>query len=270
VQARDLADKGNLMTTTRRPIVAGNWKMNTTVPEATVLAAGVREAVAAVHGVEVVVCPPAVSLTTVHAVLEGCDIGLGAQDAYFEASGAHTGEVSVEMVASTGATYVIAGHSERRARFGDTDEWVSRKVRAILARRLVPIMCVGETLDEHDAGQTDAVVTRQIRAGLEGIGADDASRVVVAYEPVWAIGTGRPATPEGANETCGTVRAVVADLYGDAVAQAIRIQYGGSVTQANAAALFAQPHIDGALVGGASLVAANFAAIATAASARLG
>jgi triosephosphate isomerase len=258
------------MTTTRRPIVAGNWKMNTTVPGATVLAAAVREAVDAVHGVEVVVCPPAVSLTTVHAVLEGCDVGLGAQDAYFEVAGAHTGEVSVEMVASAGATYVIAGHSERRARFGDTDDWVSRKVRAILVGRLVPIMCVGETLDEHDAGQTDAVVTRQVRAGMAAIGANDALRVVVAYEPVWAIGTGRPATPEGANETCGTIRSVLADLYGTAVADAIRIQYGGSVTPANAASLFAQPHIDGALVGGASLVAANFGAVVSAAAARLG
>ena len=258
------------MTTTRRPIVAGNWKMNTTVPEAAVLAAGVLEAIHGMRGVEVVVCPPAVSLTTVHAVLDGCDIGVGAQDAYFEASGAHTGEVSVEMVASTGATYVIAGHSERRARFGDTDEWVSRKVRAILAGRLVPIMCVGETLDEHDAGHTDAVVTRQVRAGLAAISADDVLRVVVAYEPVWAIGTGRPATPEGANETCGTIRSVIADLYGDTVAEAIRIQYGGSVTPANAVSLFAQPHIDGALVGGASLNAGNFAAIVTAASARLG
>ncbi|MBU6288192.1 MAG: triose-phosphate isomerase, partial [Chloroflexi bacterium] len=158
------------MTTTRRPIVAGNWKMNTTVPEATVLAAAVRKAVDGVHGVEVVVCPPAVSLVPVHAVLDGSDVGLGAQDAYFEATGAHTGEVSVEMLASAGATYVIAGHSERRARFGDTDDWVSRKVRAILSGRLVPIMCVGETLDEHDAGQTDAVVTRQVRAGMAGIG----------------------------------------------------------------------------------------------------
>ena len=257
------------MTTTRRPIVAGNWKMNTTVPEATVLAAGVRQAVADVHGVEVIVCPPAVSLVSVHAVLEGCDVGVGAQDAYFEASGAHTGEVSVEMVASTGATYVIAGHSERRARFGDTDEWVSRKVRAILAGHLVPIMCVGETLDEHDAGQTDSVVTRQVRAGLAGISAEGVLKVVVAYEPVWAIGTGRPATPEGANETCETIRRAVADLYGYAVGDAVRIQYGGSVTPANASSLFAQPHIDGALVGGASLAAANFAAIVTAASARL-
>lgn len=258
------------MTTTRRPIVAGNWKMNTTVPEATVLAAAVRTAVDGVHGVEVVVCPPAVSLVPVHAVLDGSDVGLGAQDAYFEATGAHTGEVSVEMLASAGATYVIAGHSERRARFGDTDDWVSRKVRAILSGRLVPIMCVGETLDEHDAGQTDAVVTRQVRAGMAGIGAHEALSVVVAYEPVWAIGTGRPATPEGANETCGTIRAVVADLFGAAVAEAIRIQYGGSVTPANATSLFAQPHIDGALVGGASLVAANFGAVVSAAAARHG
>jgi triosephosphate isomerase len=258
------------MTTTRRPIVAGNWKMNTTVPEAIVLAGSVRAAVAPVRGVDVVVCPPAVSLLSVHAVLDGCDVGLGAQNAYFEPSGAHTGEVSVEMVVSTGATYTIAGHSERRARFGDTDEWVSRKVRAILGGNMVPIMCVGETLDEHDAGQTDAVVTRQVRAGLALVSAAEAVRVVVAYEPVWAIGTGRPAKPEGANDACGTIRLAVADLYGATVADAMRIQYGGSVTPENASALFAQPHIDGALVGGASLVAANFAAIVIAASARLG
>ena len=258
------------MTTTRRPIVAGNWKMNTTVQEAIVLASAVREAVAVVHGVDVVICPPTVSLVPVHAVLDGCDVGLGAQDAYFEASGAHTGQVSVEMVASAGATYAIAGHSERRARFGDTDEWVSRKVRAMLAGHLVPIMCVGETLEEHDAGRTDDVVTRQVRAGLAGIGDADASRVVVAYEPVWAIGTGRPATPEGANDTCGTIRGAIADVFGARTADAMRIQYGGSVTPANAASLFAQTHIDGALVGGASLVAVNFAAIVTAASARLG
>ncbi len=256
------------MTTTRRPIVAGNWKMNTTVAEAVVLAAAVRDAVGAASGVEVVVCPPAVSLFPVQAVLEGGDVALGAQNVHFESGGAHTGEVSVSMVASAGATHVIVGHSERRARFGETDEWVSRKVRAILDARLVPVMCVGETLAEHDAGRTDAVVTAQVRAGLGAVSKDEAHRVVVAYEPVWAIGTGRPAPPEGANETCGTIRSAVAHAFGPGVADAIRIQYGGSVTAANAATLFAQPHIDGALVGGASLVASTFGVIVAAAEAR--
>ena len=200
-------------------------------------------------------------LVSVHAVLEGCGVGLGAQDAYFEASGAHTGEVSVEMVASTGATYVIAGHSERRARFGDTDEWVSRKVRAILAGHLVPIMCVGETLDEHDAGQTDAVVTRQVRAGLAGVSAEDVLRVVVAYEPVWAIGSGHAATPTQAQEVCAALRAVIAETLSPEVADATRVLYGGSVKSTNIASFLREKDVDGALVGGASLDAEEFAKI---------
>ena len=256
--------------TNRRPIVAGNWKMNTTVAEAVALATSLRTVLHDVGPTEVVLCPPTVSLVSVHGVIHGTHLGLGAQNVHFETHGAHTGEVSVGMVASAGASYVIVGHSERRARFGDADEVVSRKVRAVRTGGLTPIVCVGETLEEYDEGATAAVVTRQVRAALEGIPGADVSGFVIAYEPIWAIGTGRPATPEGANATVGVIRGVVADLYGREIADGMRMQYGGSVTASNAASLFAQPHIDGALVGGASLVADGFSSIVGAASVRVG
>ncbi len=255
--------------TIRRPIVAGNWKMNTTVAEAVALATSLRTVLRDSGPTEVVLCPPTVSLVSVHGVIHGTHLGLGAQNVHCGTHGAHTGEVSVGMVGSAGASYVIVGHSERRARFGDTDEVVSRKVRAVLTGGLTPIVCVGETLEEYDGGATATVVTRQVRAALDGIPAVEAGGIVIAYEPIWAIGTGRPATPEGANATVGVIRGVVADLYGHEIADGMRMQYGGSVTASNAASLFAQPHIDGALVGGACLLAEGFATIVDAAAVRV-
>jgi triosephosphate isomerase len=247
----------------RRPIVAGNWKMNTTLPEAVELAAAVRDAVGDVESVERVVCPPFVSIAAVGERLAGSSIGVGAQNLHWEPKGAFTGEVSPLMLAGLCA-YAIVGHSERRQHFGEDDAIVSRKVRAALGHGLAPIMCVGEDLAQNEAGQTLEVVGRQVRGGLDGVQPTD--RLVIAYEPIWAIGTGRAATAEGANQVIGAIRRVVADLWSGALADAVRIQYGGSVTAANAAELFAQPEIDGALVGGASLKAADFATIVRAAA----
>ena len=237
----------------RKPFVAGNWKMNMTAAEA---AAFVRQSIpglVAIPGVEQVLCPPATALATVAPWLKGSGIGLGAQNMHWEEKGAFTGELAPNMVKEW-ADYVILGHSERRALFGETDDGVARKVHAALAHGLVPIVCVGESLAENEAGQTSAVVSRQLRGGLAGLTAEQAGVVVIAYEPVWAIGTGRAATAEGANEVvAATIRPVMHELFGAAVAEGVRVLYGGSVTGKNAAEFFAQPDIDGALVGGASL-----------------
>jgi triosephosphate isomerase len=240
--------------------------MNTTVGEAHDLARDLVAQIQAFTGVERVVCPPFVALTTVAPVLQGTGIGLGAQNMHWEKSGAYTGEVSPLMLAGL-CQYVILGHSERRQHFGETDEAVNKKVQAALAHGLTPIICVGENLAENEAGRTAEVVTRQTRAAFAGLTADDALKAVIAYEPVWAIGTGKAATPAGANAIIGLhLRGTLADLYSPAVADVVRVQYGGSVTAANAADLMAQPDIDGALVGGASLKPAEFAAIVKAAS----
>ncbi len=250
----------------RKPVVAANWKMNKTVTEAADLARALLAEIAPYGGVERVICPPFVALTTVAPLLAGTGVGLGAQNLHWENSGAYTGEVSAAMLAGL-AQYVIIGHSERRQYFGETDETVNKKVKAALAAGLTPIVCVGEVLAEYEAGQTAAVVVRQIQGGYAGLTAEDASRTIVAYEPVWAIGTGRAATPAGANAVIGLhIRGALADLYGAATAEALRIQYGGSVTAANAVDLMIQPDIDGALVGGASLKPAEFAAIVKAAA----
>lgn len=245
----------------RRPFIAGNWKMNTTEAEAASLA---REVVAETAGArcDVAVCPPFPHLAAVRDATAGSHVAVGAQDAYWEDSGAFTGEVSVPMLASY-CRYVIIGHSERRQLFGETDETVRRKTEAVLRSSLDPIVCVGELLAERRAGETEAVLRRQVREGLSGL--DLSPRVTVAYEPVWAIGTGETATPEIAQAACALIRAEIRALCGD-VADSIRIQYGGSVNAENAAALLAQPDIDGALVGGASLKAAQFATIVAAAS----
>jgi triosephosphate isomerase len=247
---------------TRRPIVAGNWKMNTTLEEAVELARALRGSIADVDGVDRVVCPPFVWLAAVGAELRGTQIGLGAQNLHWEPKGAFTGEISPVMVAQLGQ-YVIVGHSERRQYFGEMDATVNRRVKAALAHRLRPIVCVGETLAENEAGRTREIVTQQTGMALLDVPAT--SSLVIAYEPVWAIGTGRAATAAGANETVAIIRSVVADVWGADAASAVRIQYGGSVTPANAAELFAQPEIDGALVGGASLKAPDFTAIVKAA-----
>ena len=250
----------------RKPVVAANWKMNKTASEAVDLA---RELVAAIQpfvAVERVLCPPFTALAVVAPVLAGTGIGLGAQNMHWEKSGAYTGEVSPLMLAGL-CQYVIVGHSERRQYFAETDETVNKKTKAALAHGLTPIVCVGENLAENEAGQTAAVVTRQTRAAYAGLTAGDALKTILAYEPVWAIGTGKAATPAGANAIIGLhIRGALADLYSPALADALRVQYGGSVTAANAAGLIAQPDIDGALVGGASLKPAEFAAIVKAAA----
>ncbi|MEP7200225.1 MAG: triose-phosphate isomerase, partial [Chloroflexota bacterium] len=215
--------------------------------------------------VEVVVCPPFVALAAVADRLRGTRIAVGAQNMHWADTGAYTGEVSPLMLKSL-ARYIIIGHSERRQYFGETDETVNQKVRAALKHGLIPILCVGENAQQYDAGETSAVVSRQVRAGLRDVSAADAAQIVIAYEPVWAIGTGRAASGAGANAVIGlTIRGALADLYGEAVAQQVRAQYGGSVTPANIAEFMQQPDIDGALVGGASLKADEFVQIVQAA-----
>jgi triosephosphate isomerase len=250
---------------TRIPILAGNWKMNKTPAEAAELASAFAVSLGSVTAAEVVLCPPFVSLPAVQAAIRGTVLGLGAQDVHWEKSGAFTGEVSAPMLAGW-CTHVIIGHSERRQYFGETDETVNKKVKATLAHNLTPIICVGELLAEYEAGQTGAVVNRQVRGAYDGLTAEQAAKTVIAYEPVWAIGTGRAATGAGANAVIGlNIRGVIADLFGSAVADGLRVQYGGSVTPANIAEFMAQPDIDGALVGGASLKAGDFLAIVEAA-----
>ncbi len=246
----------------RTPIVAGNWKMNKTVSEARELVSELVPLVKDMNDMKVVLCPPAPSLLPISALLEGTDIGLGAQNMHWEASGAYTGELAPAMVAEFGE-YTILGHSERRAYFAETDETVNKKVRAAQANGLMPIVCVGESLEENKAGETADVVSRQIKAGLADVSAD----LVIAYEPIWAIGTGLAATAELANDTIKTIRSILAELFGEEKAQDIRILYGGSVKGENAAEYFSQSDIDGALVGGASLKAGAFAEIAAAAQA---
>jgi triosephosphate isomerase len=253
--------------TSRIPIVAGNWKMNTTAIEALALLEGMLPGLVSVPEVERVVCPPFVSLAVMAPRLAGTGIGLGAQTMHWEDAGAFTGEVSPLMIKPL-CSHVILGHSERRAYFGETDGTVNKRVQAALRHDLAPIVCVGETLAENEAGRTAEVVRRQVREGLAGLTAAQGTRLVVAYEPVWAIGTGRAATPEGANAVVGgVIRSSLGELFGAETAAAIRIQYGGSVTAANAAAFFSQPDIDGALVGGASLKPNEFLQIVTAARA---
>lgn len=251
----------------RKPCVAGNWKMNKTVEQARTLVADMLPGLQTVDRVERVLCPPFTDLMAISAMLTGTQIGLGAQNMFWEASGAFTGEVSPQMVAEF-CQYVILGHSERRTYFGETDETVNKKVKVAIANHLIPIMCVGETLAENEAGRTEAVVSRQVREGLNGLTPEQAAKLIVAYEPVWAIGTGRASTADQANQVVARyIRPVLQDLFGEDVAQAVRVQYGGSVTAANAAEFFAQPDIDGALVGGASLKPADFVKIVEAAAA---
>jgi triosephosphate isomerase (TIM) len=254
----------------RKPLVAGNWKMYKTVAEARHLVSEMVPGLQAIPQVEKVICPPFTALLAVSALLEGTEIGLGTQNMYWENAGAFTGEISPLMVSEM-CEYVIIGHSERRTHFDETDEKVNRKVRAALSHNLIPIVCVGETLEENEAGRTAEVVSRQVRLGLEGlslpVGEDASSGIVIAYEPVWAIGTGRAATPEGANATIANViRHVLAERLGSEAAQIVRVLYGGSVKADNALDFFQTPEIDGALVGGASLKASEFVAITQAAA----
>jgi triosephosphate isomerase len=247
--------------TRRVPLLAGNWKMHGTIPESAQLAKAVVDGVRDVVDRDVLIAPSLPALAPVAGCLAGSRVLLAAQNMYWEDKGAFTGEVSGPMVKAAGCTHVIVGHSERRQLFGDTDEWVARKVSAALRCGLTPIMCVGETLQEREANETWAVIDRQTRAGLYGLDPNAIARVVVAYEPVWAIGTGKVATPEQAQEVHASIRALVSDLAGPAVAAGIRILYGGSVKPDNIDALMRQPDLDGALVGGASLNAADFTRI---------
>ena len=243
---------------TRTPIVAGNWKMNTTIAEGLALVDAMLPRLQEFSSVERVVCPPFVSLQAVAERLRGTDIRVGAQNVHPEPKGAFTGEVSPGMLREI-VQYVIVGHSERRQYFAEDDAFVNRKVKAVLSAGMAPIVCVGETLEQNERGQTEAVVTGQTRAALDGL--DDLSQVVIAYEPIWAIGTGRAATPEGAAGTIGLIREAVAGLAGQPSADNLRVQYGGSVTGDNFADFINQDQIDGALVGGASLRADQFVEI---------
>jgi triosephosphate isomerase len=250
----------------RTPLVAGNWKMNKTVPESLALVAEIGAGLPRLDAVEVALLPPFTSLWPVSTsgIADG-GVFLGAQDLYWETSGAFTGEISPAML-SGWCRYGLIGHSERRRLFGETDENVNRKVHAALGSGLRPLVAVGETLEENEAGRTEEILGRQVPAGLAGLDEAQGLQVVMAYEPVWAIGTGKTATPDHAEQSCALIRRLVAQALGTAVAESVRILYGGSVTPANAAALMSQPNIDGALVGGASLVAADFLAIVAAAT----
>jgi triosephosphate isomerase len=239
----------------RTPMVAGNWKMNTTLADASALVSDLKEGLEHIDSVETVLCPPFISLSLVKELLHGSSIKVGAQNMYFEERGAYTGEISPLMLSGV-CEYVILGHSERRQYFGETDKVVNHKIVAALKAKLTPILCLGERLEEKEAGKAEEVVTRQVSGALQGV--ESLNRMVIAYEPVWAIGTGRAETGEGANATIANIRNAVAKLYGDGIAGVTRILYGGSVTAANIVEFTRQPQIDGALVGGASLKAKDF------------
>jgi triosephosphate isomerase len=252
----------------RRMLVAGNWKMYTTSGEGALLVADLaRHVDGDWDEVEVAVCPPFTGLKAVSTAIEidRLKIALGAQDAHWEAEGAYTGAIAPRMLAELRCTYVIVGHSERREFFGETDETVNRKVGAVFADGMTPIMCVGETLATREAGQTEGFVREQVTKGAAGLSTVEAARLVIAYEPIWAIGTGRTPTPEGANDVARSIRATIGAMYGPPAAMAVRVLYGGSVKPENAKMFFAEPDIDGALVGGAALKADSFAAIVKAA-----
>ena len=248
----------------RTPLIAGNWKMNTDSSSAEALARAIAERAVEAAGAELLVCPPSVYLSLVHDALGNALVGLGAQNMYHEASGAFTGETSAAMLHDIGAKSVILGHSERRHILGETDEDVNKKTVAALAAGIRPIVCVGELLEQREAGKTAEVIRGQFDGSLAGISADAMKSVVIAYEPVWAIGTGKVATPEQAEEVHADLRKQLVERYNTDVAETVRILYGGSVKPDNAAELLGQPNIDGALIGGASLKADDFLAIALA------
>ncbi len=245
----------------RRPILAGNWKMNKTPAEAVEFVRALRPLVTKYPEVDTVVCPPFVALAGVFDALRGVKIGVGAQNLHWADGGAYTGEVSAAMLTGI-ADYVIIGHSERRQYFGETDAQVNQKIKLALAHDLKPIVCVGEDLAQNESGLTDSLVSAQVKAAFEGLTPEQAKGIVIAYEPIWAIGTGKTATSEVANRVCGiVVRGTIAHLYGESVASAIRIQYGGSANEKNIGELMAMPDIDGALIGGASLKVDAFSAM---------
>lgn len=245
----------------RKIFIAGNWKMNTTVDDAVALAKGVVETVGAVDDVDVAVCPPYTNLAAVSEVIKGSNVKLGAQDVHWEEKGAYTGKISCGMLKAVGVEYVIIGHSEQRQYFGETNETVNKKVKAVLAAGMKPIICVGETLEEREAGNMKSVVESHVRGGFEGLSKDEALIGTIAYEPVWAIGTGVTATPDQAQEVHDFIRSLVTELYDETVAQAIRIQYGGSMKPGNAKELLGKQDVDGGLIGGAALKPDDFAGI---------
>ena len=242
----------------RKPLIAGNWKMNTTLEEAKNLVKAILNEIDGTDGVETVLCPPFVSLAAIKELLKGTSVGLGAQNMYFEDKGAYTGEISPIMLTNL-CSFVILGHSERRQYFFETNEIVNKKVKKAFEFGLQPIICVGESLADNEAGKTEQIISRQVRAGLAGVGST--SQLVIAYEPIWAIGTGKAATGKQANATISLIRGILADLWNREIAEAARILYGGSVTGSNIAEFIAEPDIDGALVGGASLKASDFVSI---------
>lgn len=244
----------------RKAIIAGNWKMNKTPDEARALVEELIPLVADAE-CEVVVCPPFVDLCPVSKAIKGTNIHLGAQNIHWAKSGAFTGEISADMLKKFGVEYAIVGHSERRQYFGETDATVNMRAKAALENGITPIICVGESLEQRERGETDEFVASQVRGALEGISADDASRVVIAYEPIWAIGTGRTATAEMAEETITVIRKTLRSIFGNDAAETVRIQYGGSMNPQNAASLMAMENIDGGLIGGASLKAEDFSKV---------
>jgi len=245
----------------RKKVIAGNWKMHNDNSAAQQLASQIKIRTTDIKKTDIILCPPSTALTVVHDVIKGTAIGLGAQNVYWEKSGAFTGELSTDMIKSTGAQYVIIGHSERRQYFGETDETVNKRTKAALEAGLKAIVCVGESLEQREGGITARVVEQQITGGLSGLSTEQMASVIIAYEPVWAIGTGKVATPEQAQEVHAQIRGLVEKLFNSDVAAAVRIQYGGSVKPDNADSLLSQPDIDGALVGGACLKAETFVPI---------
>lgn len=244
-----------------RPFIAGNWKMNLTLKESRDLAGSIREDTEGMQGVDVGVFPPSVFLESLHSVLKGSSIILGAQNMHWEDKGAFTGEVSGVMIKEVGCTHVILGHSERRHIFGETDSMINSKLRAAFAKGIMPIFCLGEKLEERESDKTFEVIEKQLKTGLEGLRPEDISKLTIAYEPVWAIGTGKNATPAQAQEVHGRIRALLKESYGEDVSTPVRIQYGGSVKPDNAAEILSQPDINGLLVGGASLKTDSFCKI---------
>lgn len=245
----------------RKPIIAGNWKLNNTIPEAVELTTAIKELVSNISDVEIIVAPTFTALAAVYDVIDDTNISLAAQDVYWENSGAFTGEVSASMLKDAGCEYVIIGHSERRQYFAETNESVNLKVKAALSNDLKPIVCVGEQLKDREAGNTQKVIENHVSGGIKSLSAEDILSCVIAYEPVWAIGTGKTATPDQAQEVHAYIRQLISNAYNEEVASQIRIQYGGSVKPENASELMRQTDVDGALVGGASLQAESFANI---------
>lgn len=245
----------------RKPIIAGNWKMHNTGAQGVALVRELAKLTADAKDVDIVVCPTFTTLSTVAGALAGTNIHMGAQNMHWEKKGAFTGEITAEMLRDVCCEYVLVGHSERRQYFAETDATVNNKVKAALEAKLVPIMCVGESLEVREAGTTETIVGEQVRLGLEGLTADQVASLVIAYEPIWAIGTGRTATSDQANDVCAFIRRTVAKMFGQATADKTRIQYGGSVKADNIAELMGKSDIDGALVGGAALDAVGFSKI---------